>query len=64
MFVCVELTEPVEGQVQTCLVWGEQAHLLPPLTLEQGGEISVAMLVVLACAWGYAALGKLFDNDN
>ena len=63
MFVCAQLSPIVEGETQQCLIWAEEAHLLPPLSLHEGTLLSLAMLTVLACAWGFSALGKLFSDD-
>ena len=43
----------------TCVEWVEVAPLFPPLTLQEGGQIGVAILMAMAVAWAWRLLRKL-----
>lgn len=64
MFVCAELSPVVEGEPQHCLIWADEPQVLPPLSLQEGTLLSIAMLTVLAAAWGFSALGNLLSNND
>lgn len=64
MFVCAQLSPPVVGEPQQCLLWAESAPVLPPLSLEQGAVLSAMVLTLFAVAWGLgAAVSYLLNKE-
>jgi len=55
-YVCVQLVDNV------CQSWAE-AFQLPPLSIQEGGEIGVAVLLVYVGAWGFNLLCRQILNS-
>lgn len=57
-YVCTELASTQTGQ--TCVSWAEQSSMTDSfaITQAQASQISGAILLVLAIAWGFKTLSR------
>ena len=63
MYVCTQLTAPDANGLQTCTTWQTYAPVLPDLSMQEWSQIAVAMITVLAVAWGFKTISRLLKES-